>query len=121
MVTAIRETRWPARPRKRVWSGARWKGTLERLGPKIELLRSGLKRLHALPAVKEVRQCGFIAGIEVAGNGAKVCQVARRHGLLTRPIRNVIVLTPPFCITKTQIEHAIEAIRLAFIAECTDS
>jgi adenosylmethionine---8-amino-7-oxononanoate aminotransferase len=95
--------------------------TLERLGPKIELLRSGLKRLRALPAVKEVRQCGFIAGIEVTENGAQVCQAAHRHGLLTRPFRDVIVLMPPFCISETQIESAIEAIRLAALEECTDS
>jgi adenosylmethionine-8-amino-7-oxononanoate aminotransferase len=92
--------------------------TLDRLGPKIELLKSGLKRLSALSAVKEIRQCGFIAGIEVAENGAKICQAARRHGLLTRPIRSVIVLMPPFCITETQIERSIEAIRLAIVEQC---
>jgi adenosylmethionine-8-amino-7-oxononanoate aminotransferase len=75
-----------------------------------------------MPAVSGIRQCGFIAGIELqpkegdpagAKLGATVCLAARRHGLLTRPIRNVIVLMPPLCITLPQLRQAVKAIRLA--------
>src|SRR6266542_4115521 len=38
---------------------------LETLQPKIEHLSSGLGDLEKLTGVKEVRQCGFIAGIEI--------------------------------------------------------
>src|SRR6202011_1339710 len=38
---------------------------LEALQPKIEQMRAELGRLGELPAVAEVRQCGFIAGIEL--------------------------------------------------------
>ena len=94
---------------------------LEGLKPKIEQMRSELGRLAELPAVTEVRQCGFMAGIELkeepAGSAAKlaadVCLAARRHGLLTRPIRNVIVLMPPLCTTSDQLTKAVTAIQNA--------
>jgi adenosylmethionine-8-amino-7-oxononanoate aminotransferase len=86
-------------------------------------LNSALAALEKLPGVKEVRQCGFIAGIEIeeSPNGvrtlaAAVSIEARRHGLLTRPIGNVIVLMPPLCITMDQLTKAVEALRVS-IAE----
>ena len=82
-----------------------------------------LADLQKLAGVKEVRQCGFIAGIELEespnGSGpfaAAVCIEARRHGLLTRPIGNVVVLMPPLCITIDQLTKAVEALRVS-IAE----
>src|SRR5213080_3586226 len=39
---------------------------LEALQPKIRYLSSALATLKELPGVSEVRQCGFIAGIEIA-------------------------------------------------------
>ncbi|CAN5278885.1 adenosylmethionine--8-amino-7-oxononanoate transaminase [soil metagenome] len=103
--------------------------TLTSLRPKIELLTRELAELQQLPQVHEVRQCGFIAGIEiategyrpqhpVAGLGAAICLAARKHGLLTRPIRNTIVLMPPYCITEAQLQQAVAAIRLAIIEVC---
>ena len=32
--------------------------------------------------------------------GARVCEAAKKHGLLTRPIGNVLVLMLPYCITE---------------------
>jgi adenosylmethionine-8-amino-7-oxononanoate aminotransferase len=94
---------------------------LETLQPKIQHLSSALAALEKLPGVKEVRQCGFVAGIEIEElpNGRRpslagaVCVEARRHGLLTRPLGNVIVLMPPLCINMDQITKAVEALRLS--------
>jgi adenosylmethionine-8-amino-7-oxononanoate aminotransferase len=69
--------------------------------------------------VLDVRQCGFIAGIEMEDSleaagpamAAAVCIEARCHGLLTRPISNVVVLMPPLCITIAQLTKAVEALR----------
>jgi adenosylmethionine-8-amino-7-oxononanoate aminotransferase len=47
---------------------------------------------------------------------AAVCIEARRHGLLTRPLGNVVVLMPPLCITIEQLAKAMEALRVS-IAE----
>ena len=38
---------------------------------------------------------------------------ARRHGLLTRPLRNIVVLMPPLCITIDQLTKAVEALRVS--------
>lgn len=94
-------------------------GVLEALQPKIRHLSSALASLRQLPGVKEVRQCGFIAGIEMedslenagAAMAGAVCIEARRHGLLTRPISNVVVLMPPLCITIAQLTKAVKALR----------
>jgi len=101
-------------------------GVLEALQPKIQHLTSELAGFADLPGVVEVRQCGFVAGIEVAelseaplaDQAAEICIAARRHGLLTRPIRNVIVLMPPLCITTDQVAQAVEAVRTSIIEVC---
>ncbi|MEP6937404.1 MAG: adenosylmethionine--8-amino-7-oxononanoate transaminase [Chthoniobacterales bacterium] len=97
--------------------------TLSNLGAKISLLSEGLGRLQQNPSIRETRQCGFIAGIELRAEaftgrlreskrlGAEVCLAARGRGLLTRPIGNTIVLMPPFCTTDVQLNHALGAIR----------
>src|SRR6266480_2451723 len=93
---------------------------LTTLQPKIEHLASALVGFADLPGVVEVRQCGFIAGIELrqAGDAVKVCLEARGRGLLTRAIREVIVLMPPLCITIHQLTQAVEAIRASIIEVC---
>lgn len=42
--------------------------------------------------------------------GARVCEAARKHGLLTRPVRDTLVLIPPYCITDAQLAQAIDAL-----------
>lgn len=96
---------------------------LENLQPKIEQMRVGLESIRGLPGVQEIRQCGFISGIELADNGdvnlaAKVCAAARTHGFLTRPIRNVVVFMPPLCVLPDELERAIAAIRLSIMETC---
>ena len=103
--------------------------TLVTLQPKIvkltELLGE-LARCH--PEIHEVRQCGFIAGIELRQpNGSKfpaaerigeeVCRAARKHGLLTRPILDTIVLMPPLVISSEDLGLSVEAIGQA-IRDC---
>ena len=96
---------------------------LENLQPKIKQMRRELAQLDQLKAVAEVRQCGFVAGVElreteIVDVAAKVCLAARGRGLLTRPIRNIIVLMPPLCITPEQLSDAIVAIRDAIVEVC---
>ena len=89
---------------------------LEALEPKIRYLSSALAGLKELPGVSEVRQCGFIAGIETsrAEMAVATCIEAWRHGLLTRPIWNVVFM-PPLCITMAQLRKAVEALRSSII------
>ena len=105
--------------------------TLEKLQPKITFLSKCLENLREIPAVAEIRQCGFIAGIEVMSDpatrtpfpskkltGARICEAARKHGLLTRPILDTLVLMPPLCITEGQINQAVSALRSAIMEVC---
>jgi adenosylmethionine---8-amino-7-oxononanoate aminotransferase len=102
---------------------------LDQLQRKIALLSRLLANLARRPRVMEVRQCGFIAGIEVGWNaaepfpaeqlaGARVCMAARRHGLLIRPIRDTIALMLPYCVTESQIRRAVDGLTRAIDEAC---
>ncbi len=100
---------------------------LARLQPKIGHLAAVLAtQLAPLPHVGEIRQLGFIAGIDLvadkatgaafpwaAQTGARVCAAARGHGLLTRPIGDTLVLMPPYCVSEAQVESMVAALRLS--------
>lgn len=105
--------------------------TLAALPGKIRRFGELLCDLAAEPHVGAVRQCGLIAGIDVveskasastypwqAQTGARVCVAARRHGLLTRPVRDTIVLMPPLCVTEAELEAAVHAVREAVRETC---
>jgi adenosylmethionine-8-amino-7-oxononanoate aminotransferase len=97
----------------------REENVLERLGPKVARMNQLLQSLRELPAVVEVRQCGFIAGIEMADEtvAREICDRARAGGLLTRNIRNVVVLMPPLCATVEQLDRAASALTKAIVAD----
>src|SRR5437016_3907458 len=90
----------------------REENVLETLQPKIRQLQHQLQLLRELPGVTEVRQCGFVAGIEMvdAETAGEVCRRARDHGLLTRNIRETIALLPPLCITEQQLQRTVAAL-----------
>ena len=95
---------------------------LGRLGPKIAALSQGLEHLRQKHSrhVRAVRQCGFVAGLEVGAEvrasevpprwGNAVCTAARSFGLLTRPIGNTVVLMPPLCTTDVELKIALSAL-----------
>src|SRR2546430_1083614 len=90
----------------------REENVLENLQSKIRQLDSQLRTLRELPGVTEVRQCGFVAGIEMddAETANEVCRRARNYGLLTRSIRETIVVMPPLCTTDEQLGRAVSAL-----------
>jgi adenosylmethionine-8-amino-7-oxononanoate aminotransferase len=99
--------------------------TLDRLAPKIELLARLLARHVArLDAVSEIRQCGFMVGIEITGFapadriGHQVTLAARRRGAIVRPLGDVIVLMAPLSISPDELGRLVE-ITAAAIAEAT--
>lgn len=82
--------------------------TLARLQPRIATLAQVLDSLSRLAHVGEIRQCGYMVGVELVQDknsrapyplsdriGHHVAMEARRRGLLLRPLGNVIVLMPP--------------------------
>jgi adenosylmethionine-8-amino-7-oxononanoate aminotransferase len=99
--------------------------TLERLQPKIALLERLLaERVAPLAAVAEIRQRGFMVGIELGGfaveerMGHQVTLAARERGAIVRPLGDVIVLMPPLAITTEELERLV-GITAGAIAEAT--
>lgn len=97
--------------------------TLERLQPKIAYLAERLAAIAKLPHVGDVRQRGFMAGIELVENratkepypwaqkrGVAVCDYARGQGVFVRPLGNVIVVLPPLSITLEQLDRVLTVI-----------
>lgn len=95
--------------------------TLQRLQPKIKLLAKELQRFRKLEHVGEVRQKGFMVGIELVRNrstreaypvadkmGVRVTLEARKHGLIIRPLGNVLVLMPPLSISQQELKQLLE-------------
>jgi adenosylmethionine-8-amino-7-oxononanoate aminotransferase len=99
--------------------------TLELLQPKIELMERLLaQRVAILPGVAEVRQRGFMVGIELTQQpvadriGHQVTLAARRRGAIIRPLGDVVVLMPPLAISESDLRRLV-AITAASIAEAT--
>jgi adenosylmethionine-8-amino-7-oxononanoate aminotransferase len=92
-------------------------GTVAAVPAKAERLRKHLDRVAALPHVGDVRQRGLMAGIELVQDratrrpfppeqrtGARVCRRAREHGVLLRPLGDVIVVMPPLAIDDSLLD-----------------
>jgi adenosylmethionine---8-amino-7-oxononanoate aminotransferase len=72
-------------------------------------IAAALDRIAGLSAVREVRRCGLMAGIELHGQadrylGAEVCEAARAHGVMLRPLGDVVVWMPPLSILPDEVE-----------------
>ncbi|MEW5975173.1 MAG: adenosylmethionine--8-amino-7-oxononanoate transaminase [Acidobacteriota bacterium] len=94
--------------------------TLARLKSKIRLLETGLKKFWALPHVGDVRQFGFMVGIELVQDrarrlpfplsrrmGHRVVLEARERGVILRPLGDVVVLMPPLSISKPELKQLL--------------
>ncbi len=88
--------------------------TLERLQPKIGLLRQLLDDVEALPEVAEVRCRGFMVGIDLGEHdpalrlGHRVTVEARKRGAIIRPLGDVVVLMPPLSISEAELSSLLE-------------
>lgn len=95
---------------------------LEKLGNKIEHLSKLLEEFYELKHVGDIRQCGFMVGIELVRNretkepypvderiGHKVILEARKQGVIIRPLGDVVVLMPPLSIDVNQLTRLCEA------------
>ena len=95
---------------------------LEKNRAHIELIAKHLQELKNLPHVKEVRQRGMIAAIELEGFAPQrrvnleIYRYALSHGVLLRPLGEVIYIMPPYIITKEQLEKIFSVIKGAIEA-----
>src|SRR5204863_7353404 len=87
--------------------------TLEHLQPKIALLTELLEPIASLPDVADVRQRGFMVGIEIGGfdparrTGHLVTLEAPARGPIIRPLGDVVGLMPPLAIATDQLEQLV--------------
>jgi adenosylmethionine---8-amino-7-oxononanoate aminotransferase len=100
--------------------------TLERLGGKIALLEELLGPLALADSVAEVRQCGFMCGIELREFGVelrmghRVALEARRRGAIVRPLGDVVILMPPLAISEAELARLVEIVGEAIAAAVAD-
>jgi adenosylmethionine-8-amino-7-oxononanoate aminotransferase len=91
---------------------------------KAAALAEMLEELKDLPHVGDVRQKGFMVGIELVADkatrrpfdpqrriGAEVCLNARRHGVIIRPLGDVIVLMPPLAMGDDDLGRLVRGVR----------
>ena len=94
---------------------------LDKLQKKILYLKERLSNFNRLSSVGNIRQCGFIVGIELVKDkttkepypleekiGFNVTAEVRKHGVILRPLGNVIVLMPPLSITEKELARLLD-------------
>jgi adenosylmethionine-8-amino-7-oxononanoate aminotransferase len=97
--------------------------TLQKNAVLEKALAANVAKFWEHPHVGDVRQEGLICAIEIVRDfatrspfpftdrvGHRICEAARGHGLLTRPVGDVLVLMPPYCTTETQLAQMVEAL-----------
>ncbi len=100
--------------------------TFARTRAGIRLLRRLLKPVGRLTHVGEVRQRGYMIGIELVQNkatkapyppadrmGHRVAMEARERGLIIRPIGNVVILMPPLSATAPVLTKMLTIVQKA--------
>ena len=99
--------------------------TLQKNAALQQQLAQESARFWSHPNVGDMRQEGLILAIEIVREfetresfpfaeriGHRICEAARQHGLLTRPIGDVLVLMPPYCTTPEQLTRMIDSLWL---------
>lgn len=95
--------------------------TMEKLQEKIAFLGDRLKSFWELKHVGDIRQLGFMVGVEIVRDrdgkkpypfgtktGIKVIREARKRGLVIRPLGDVIVLMPPLSMSLEELDRLLE-------------
>jgi adenosylmethionine-8-amino-7-oxononanoate aminotransferase len=98
--------------------------TLTHLRPKIAALSRLLRPIAKMEHVGDIRQQGFMAGIELVKSrttkeaypleariGHRVAAAARLKGLIIRPIGNVLVLMPPLSASLAELRRMVAVLR----------
>ena len=99
-------------------------GLVASVAEKSARLSRLLDDLRPLPHVGEIRQKAFMVGIELVQDrrtrqpfdprlriGAKVCAAVRKHGIVLRPLADVIVLMPPLAMGIDDLRKIVGALQ----------
>jgi adenosylmethionine-8-amino-7-oxononanoate aminotransferase len=108
--------------------------TLDNVRTRAAALADRLARdVAPLAHVGEIRQRGVMVGIELVADraegaayptaarmGHRVCEAVRRHGVILRPLGNVVVLMPPLSLRADELDLLVGATAAA-IREVTEA
>ncbi|HZV46639.1 MAG TPA: adenosylmethionine--8-amino-7-oxononanoate transaminase [Thermodesulfovibrionales bacterium] len=102
---------------------------LENLQGKIAVLEAWLQEIVQLEHVGDVRNVGFMAGIELVEDketkkpydreekmGWRVAHRAREQGVFIRPLGNVIVIMPPLAISEQNLGQMMKVMKETIFA-----
>jgi adenosylmethionine-8-amino-7-oxononanoate aminotransferase len=87
---------------------------LEENRKKSAYIAQKLQRFSFMENVKEVRQQGMVAAVELKGYdpeeriGLHIYRYGLEHGVLLRPLGNVIYFMPPYVITEEEIDTMMD-------------
>jgi len=98
---------------------------LEKMQPKIAYLKRRLEQdFLSLPHVGDIRQWGFMVGIELVEDkkalrkyppemrvGYRLILEARKRGVIIRPLGDVIILMPPLTISEEELKILLDVTR----------
>jgi adenosylmethionine-8-amino-7-oxononanoate aminotransferase len=106
---------------------------IETLQARTEYFAARLDKFRALPHVSDVRQWGYMVGIELVEDkesrrsyppekriGYKVILEARKRNVMIRPLGDIIVLMPPLSITDDELISLIGIVYDSIIAVTGD-
>ncbi len=96
---------------------------LAHLKPKIQYLRNRLAEFSRLECVGDVRQFGFMTGIELVADkqtkkpfpiekqvAHRVILEARKQGVIIRPLGDVLILMPPLSIKEKELQLLLDVV-----------
>ena len=96
---------------------------IEQLGPKMERFAQRLKEIKGRDFVGDVRYKGLMGGIELVAEvsskrafsaeeriGARVCEAVRKHGVILRPLGDVVVVMPPLSVSLAEIDILFDSL-----------
>ncbi len=86
---------------------------LDLLPAKVDLMARKLAQLADHPNVGDIRQCGLMAGIDLLAkraNADSVCRRAREHGVIVRPLENIVVLMPAPGMDLATLERLMDGV-----------
>ncbi|MFX3623908.1 MAG: adenosylmethionine--8-amino-7-oxononanoate transaminase [Ectobacillus sp.] len=105
---------------------------IENVERKARYIADRLQGFHTLTHVGDIRQKGFMIGIELVKNketkepysweeriGVRACRRARDLGMLLRPLGNVVVFMPPLASTEAELDDMLRILYEA-IADVTE-
>ena len=92
--------------------------TLEKLPPKIELIRQRISHLRGFETIEYPRSLGMVAAFDLVvspgdcptSRGYDFCHQVQQLGVRIRPLGNTVIIMPPLAINETELATIFDAL-----------